>query len=189
MAGMESFWAFSVDTYRKPGVAEACLALQDRHGLDVNVLLYCCWFGCTRGVLDEPLWDRVLAFSGPWADNVVRPLRAVRTWMKHTGCAQPEVSNDACMTLREEIKRIELKAEQFQENTLQSLVENSPSKNLDTTSQINCTSLNLKEYLRHCSVELGAESRMRLVHIVTAAIGDATLDSVGDSIEVAFRES
>lgn len=190
MEHQTSFWDFSVRTYRKAGVAGACLALQDRHGLDVNVLLYCCWFGCTLGVLDEPLRDRALAFSEPWADNVVRPLRAVRTWMKHIGCAQPDVPNEECMTLREEIKRIELKAEQLQENTLQSLAEDSPPKNyLDTASQINCTLLNIKEYMCYCGVEIDAESRMRLAHIVTAAIGGATLDSVRDSIEAAFRES
>ena len=184
-----SLWNFSVHTYGKPGVADACLALQDRHGLDVNMLLFCCWFGCTRGVVGEPLWDRVLAFSEPWADNVVRPLRAVRTWMKHTGCTQPVVSNDECMTLREEIKRIELKTEQLQENTLQYLAEDSPAQSLDSTSQINCTALNIKEYIRRCSVELDAESRLRLAHMVTAAIGGATLDEVSDSIRVTFRES
>ena len=184
-----SLWNFSVHTYGKPGVADACLALQDRHGLDVNVLLFCCWFGHTRGVVDEPLWDRVLAFSEPWANNVVRPLRTVRTWMKHTGCTQPDVSNEECMRLREEIKRIELKAEQLQENTLQSLAEDSPLKILDSTSQIVCISLNIKEYIRHCSVELDAESQMRLAHIVTAAISGATLDEVSDSIRVTFQES
>ena len=40
-----SFWAFSLEFYARPGVAEACLALQDRHGLDVNILLLCCWLG------------------------------------------------------------------------------------------------------------------------------------------------
>ena len=184
-----SLWNFSVHTYGKPGVADACLALQDRHGLDVNVLLFCCWFGCTRGAVDEPLWDRVLAFSEPWADNVVRPLRAVRSWMKHTGCTQPDISNDACMELREETKRIELRAEQLQEKTLQSLAEDSPLNNLDSASQINCTTLNTKEYIRHCSVELDAESRMLLAHIVTAAISGATLDEVSDSIRVTFQES
>lgn len=184
-----SLWNFSVHTYGKPGVADACLALQDRHGLDVNVLLFCCWFGRTRGLVDEPLWDRVLAFSEPWADNVVRPLRTVRTWMKRTGCAQPDVSNDACMMLREEIKRIELKTEQLQENTLQYLAEDSPAQALDSTSQINCTALNIKEYIRRCSVELDSESRLRLAHMVTAAIGGATLDEVSDSIRVTFRES
>ena len=184
-----SFWNFSVHTYGKPGVADACLALQDRHGLDVNVLLFCCWYGYTRGVLDEPLWERVLACSEPWADNVVRPLRTVRTWMKHTGCTQPEVSNDECMSLREEIKRIELKAEHLQENSLQALAEDTTLKTLDSTSQIVCTILNIKEYIRHSSIEPDAETRSGLAHIVTAAIGCATLEVVSDSINVTFQEN
>ena len=186
---MESFWDFSVDAYRKPGVADACLSLQERHGLDVNVLLLCCWFGCTRGVLDEHLWERVLAFSGPWAENVVRPLRAARTWMKHTGCALPEISNDDCMSLREEIKRIELKAEQLQENSLQELAGDTAAKNLCLTSQIAFTSLNFNNYLHHISIELDAESRSRLAHIVAAAIEGATFDLVRDSMSATFQES
>ena len=189
MVRMESFWDFSVNTYRKPGVADACLALQDRHGLDVNVLLFCCWFGCTRGVMDEPLWERVLAFSEAWADNVVRPLRAVRTWMKHTGCTQPEISNDECMRLREEIKRTELKAERLQENSLQELAEETALKVLDSTSQISCTTLNLRKYMYQFSIELDGKSRSALAHIVTAAIDGATLDVVSDSIRVTIQES
>ena len=184
---MESFWDFSVSTYRKPGVTDACLALQDRHGLDVNVLLFCCWFGRTRGVVDEPLWDRVLAFSEAWAGNVVRPLRAVRTWMKHTGCTQPGVSNDACMGLREDVKRIELKAEQLQERALEELTSDAPINILDSTSQIVCTNLNLRNYLGHCGVELDSASRSGLACIVTATISGATLDAVTDSIDATFR--
>ena len=183
-----SLWNFSVHTYGKPGVADACLALQDRHGLDVNVLLFCCWFGCTRGVVDEPLWDSVLAFSEPWAENVVRLLRTVRTWMKHTGCTRLEISNDECIKLREEVKRVELKAEQLQETTLQELAESSPPKILDITSQIDCINLNLKEYIFRNGIDLDAASQSSLAHIVTAAIGGATLDSVKDSIEAAFQE-
>ena len=181
-----SFWNYSVRTYGKPGVADACLALQDRHGLDVNVLLFCCWFGCTRGLVDESLWDRILTFSEPWAENVVRPLRAVRTWMKHTGCTQLDISKDQCIELREEIKRIELKAEQLQENTLQSLAEDSPFKSLDSTSQITCIMLNLKSYLRRCRVEVDSASRADLACIVTGAISGATLDAVTESINTTF---
>ena len=188
MAGMESFWDFSVSAYRKPGVADACLALQDRHGLDVNVLLFCCWFGRTRGVVDGPLWDRVLAFSEAWADNVVRPLRAARTWMKYTGCTRPGLSNDECMGLREEIKRIELKAEQLQERTLEELARDAPVKILDSTSQIVCIKLNLRNYIGHCEVEIDSASRAGLACIVTAAVGSgATLDAVIESIDATFR--
>lgn len=187
MEQQASFWNFSVRAYAEPGVADACLALQDRHGLDVNVLLLCCWFGRTRGVVDEPLWNRVLAFSGPWADNAVRPLRAVRTWMKHTGCIQPDVLNDACMDLREEIKRVELKAEQFQENTLEALAGNSPLIKLDSPLQISCIILNLRSYFRRCRVELDSASRADLACIVTGAISGASLDAVNESMNATFR--
>ena len=38
-----AFWNFSIVIYGQPGVREACLRLQDKAGLDVNVLLYCLW--------------------------------------------------------------------------------------------------------------------------------------------------
>ena len=34
------FWQFSLDFYARPGVADACLELQDRAGVDVNVLFF-----------------------------------------------------------------------------------------------------------------------------------------------------
>ncbi|MEM6293558.1 MAG: TIGR02444 family protein [Myxococcota bacterium] len=36
-------WEFSLAHYRTPGVAAACLRLQDEHGFDVNVALACLW--------------------------------------------------------------------------------------------------------------------------------------------------
>ena len=36
-------WAFSLRHYARPGVKASCLALQDAHGLDVNVALACLW--------------------------------------------------------------------------------------------------------------------------------------------------
>jgi hypothetical protein len=39
------FWEYSLSHYVREGVADACLALQDGHGLDVNMLLYGAWLG------------------------------------------------------------------------------------------------------------------------------------------------
>src|SRR5665213_163755 len=48
----DSFWRFSQDFYALPGVAPACLALQDGHGRDVNLVLYGCWLGMSgRGAM------------------------------------------------------------------------------------------------------------------------------------------
>ena len=52
----ERFWDFSVRTYGVPGVSQACLALQDERGVDVNMLLYCIWIGATRGEFSEQLY-------------------------------------------------------------------------------------------------------------------------------------
>jgi uncharacterized protein (TIGR02444 family) len=37
------FWDWSLETYSRPGVAEALLDLQDRFNLSVNMLLWCLW--------------------------------------------------------------------------------------------------------------------------------------------------
>ena len=178
----QNFWDYSVVTYRKAGVAEACLHLQEKLGIDVNVLLYCCWYGCTRGTLDGPAMERILSFAEPWAEHVVRPLRAARTWMKAVGCDQPFVPGDECMALREEIKRAELKAEHLQENRMQALTRRAALQDRDTMSQVRATVANLHRYFRHLEADLDDESGSQLAHVVTAAVPGADLDTVTDSL-------
>jgi uncharacterized protein (TIGR02444 family) len=37
------FWEWALDAYARPGVAEACLELQDVHGQNVPLLLWAAW--------------------------------------------------------------------------------------------------------------------------------------------------
>ena len=37
------FWRFSVKFYAEPGVAQACIDLQDQAGVDVNILFFLLW--------------------------------------------------------------------------------------------------------------------------------------------------
>ncbi|MBO1256846.1 TIGR02444 family protein [Alteromonas sp. 5E99-2] len=39
----DGFWSFSLQVYSQPQVSEHCLYLQDNHGCNVNLLLFCCW--------------------------------------------------------------------------------------------------------------------------------------------------
>jgi len=108
-------WRFSLRTYAVPGVAPACLALQDAHGVDVNLLMFWLWAGAERGVeADGPAIGRADALIGAWRENVVLPLRAARSWMKR----QPFMEEEGCARLREEIKRRELEAEQVEQAML-----------------------------------------------------------------------
>jgi uncharacterized protein (TIGR02444 family) len=45
MSEDEAFWCFSLAFYERPGVADALIALQDRDGFDVNLVLFALWLG------------------------------------------------------------------------------------------------------------------------------------------------
>ena len=110
------FWTFSVGLYARPGVAAACLGLQDRHGLDVNVLLYCVWLGAERGVqVTEADAAQIAARAASWHDAIVRPLRALRVAMKTRQHGAPLTLSDV---LRNDIKRAELDAERIEQQIL-----------------------------------------------------------------------
>jgi uncharacterized protein (TIGR02444 family) len=74
-----AFWRFSLEFYARPGVMPACLALQDQHGVDVNLALLCCWIG---EALDAAALAEADARVAEWRAEVVQPLRAVRRWLK-----------------------------------------------------------------------------------------------------------
>lgn len=77
-----AFWDYSLALYGQPGVEAACLELQRRHGLDVNLVLLCCW-AARRGIaLDGASLARARAAVDGWQAEVVRPLRALRRWLK-----------------------------------------------------------------------------------------------------------
>ena len=83
------FWDYSLALYRQPAVEAACLELQRRHGLDVNLVLLCCWQASIGGALDAGRLARAQDAVASWQAEVVRPLRALRQRLK-VRLAQPE---------------------------------------------------------------------------------------------------
>ena len=77
-----AFWDFSVHLYDRPGVEAACLALQERHELDVNLLLWGLWLADCGVRLDHVILDRARAAVDLWQEEIVRPLRAVRRGLR-----------------------------------------------------------------------------------------------------------
>ena len=49
------FWQFSLRFYRLPGVAEACIELQEQAGVDVNLLLFLLWQASLCRRLSPPM--------------------------------------------------------------------------------------------------------------------------------------
>ncbi len=50
---IQSFWEYSLLLYAQPGVAEYCVDMQDRYGVLVNLMLFCCWVGSRQMELDK----------------------------------------------------------------------------------------------------------------------------------------
>src|ERR1700746_1323322 len=77
-------WGFVVWAYAASGVEKACLALQNRNGADVNMVLLCCWLayrGTGTGSFARHL-GAALKTSREWQHNLVEPLRKCRENLK-----------------------------------------------------------------------------------------------------------
>jgi uncharacterized protein (TIGR02444 family) len=97
-------WDWTLRTYERPGVPEACLAAQDEHGLNTSLLLWAAW--ADPGV--DALAAAVTA-GRAWDDQVLWPLRRVRRDLK---AAVAGIDDRARLDLREDVKAAELRAEQ-----------------------------------------------------------------------------
>lgn len=116
-------WAFALSIYARPGVAEACLALQNDAGVDVMLLLTVTFAAVKQRVLLAP--DDIRALDEacrPWRDQIVRPLRTIRSGLKTGPQPAPSVPTEQ---FRSQVKALELAAEKL-ENKL--LVECLPFK-------------------------------------------------------------
>lgn len=107
--------------YSSNDVANACLELQNDHGLDVNMLLLCVWFGQNFGLLSDTSLQQAIAFSNHWRGHVVQPLRDTRQWMK-SHSPQIESQQSSFSEVREQVKKVELKAEKHQQSALEEIV-------------------------------------------------------------------
>lgn len=107
-------WDWALAAYARPGVPEACLALQDAHGQNTPFLLWAVWAEAD----DAALLARAADAARAWDALTVTPLRAVRRALKG---AHPPVADAAREALREDVKGAELHAERVLLQTLAAL--------------------------------------------------------------------
>jgi len=134
------FWRFSLALYAKPGVPPACLALQDEFGRDVNVALYCCWFGASgRGLLSPDALAAADRAVAPWRREVVENFRAARRAIK----AQALAASEALYT---KAKAVELEAERLLQHRLAEAAP-PPDPSLSPQARLAAALANLKLYI------------------------------------------
>ena len=101
----EALWRFSLALYARPGVAEALIALQDRAGCDVNLVLFALWLGAAGGHrLDGAEFAAAETVIAPIGRNIVGLVRQLRRHLK----AEPAAD---LQDLRRRLLALELAAE------------------------------------------------------------------------------
>ena len=166
------FWNYSISVYSQDGVPNACLKLQDKFKLDVNLILFCCWYGITNGNLTKELFCCCHEFCLTWSNKTVKPLRNIRTWLKDQGCTEISDDINACMGFRDKIKAIELEAEKFQQLTLESMSKIIISKNMSPQEKTVSVANNLRMYLKQENIEITAIVINEFLYIIQASIQD-----------------
>jgi uncharacterized protein (TIGR02444 family) len=111
----DAFWVFSLRFYQLPGVAESCIELQDRHGADVNLVLFALWAADSGHQLDAEAITAADRAARQWRETVTQPLRAARRALK-TGSDRFDESE--VRALRRQVMAAELESERLQQGAM-----------------------------------------------------------------------
>ncbi|MBE9555123.1 MAG: TIGR02444 family protein [Proteobacteria bacterium] len=160
------FWGWSLEIYGRPGVEETLLDLQDRLGLDVNLLLFACWTGATgRGRLAGGEWTRLIDGTADWRANVVEPLRAIRRHLKDLG------DKPGATALYETIKALELEAEHAAQLAIACMATDIGESDVAAAIQIADASANLEGCIAAAGLSLSDGDRALLISLARGCCG------------------
>ena len=174
-AADSTFWSFTLDLYGKSGVAPALIGLQDRLGLDVNMLLYCCWCGADGKVLSREDLKAVEAVAEPWQSEVVRPLRSLRRRLKGGFGAMPA---DRVEAYRKRVNELEIEGEHIAQNAMGRQPRGERQAGGSTAAAV---AANLNAYLKLRHAPADAPERADLTTVLRACCPDATADEISAS--------
>jgi uncharacterized protein (TIGR02444 family) len=117
------FWRFSLKYYGQAGVSDACIALQDGCGVDVNLLLFLFWLASERQVLSPDDVKKLDATIKSWRELTIIPIRDTRRKLKG---AKTFVDPRKQEALRDKVKAVELEAEKLQQEALYAFTQTGP---------------------------------------------------------------
>ncbi|MFO0995522.1 MAG: TIGR02444 family protein [Alphaproteobacteria bacterium] len=179
-----AFWDFTLAIYGREGVSPAVIALQDKHGLDVDILLFCCWTGSTgRGALGAAEIARAKTVADPWQSQVVNALRTIRRRIKDGFEGTPTGLPDA---LRKQILSQEIDAERLEQIMLEATVTVAPDVARAAEARAANAAASLAVYLKACGVKPGEEDLGHLSTLVGAAFTELGSERAKAAVRAAF---
>ena len=168
------FWEFSTSAYSQQGVEKALLALQERVGADVNMVLFCVWLAYRRSNGNDLAQHLAgaLKLSRDWQKNLVEPVRKARENLKDVidGPDLIGTSRKSATALRERIKANELDLEALQILGLYGLVSTGDIETgiSDAATQKDDAQNNLNVYFAACGIELDHLAQSHVLRILNS---------------------
>lgn len=160
------FWDFSLAVYRQPGVPEECLALQERLGADVNLLLLCAYLGVKKNaLLDSDDIEAAITASTAWHVDIVRNLRAARQALKPWEEGRDKDLQDSSRALRSAVKKLELDAERIEHDLLANWASGRSFKSSSPDAAVAANIRALTQYYRPAD-----DSASPPKHLIAAAL-------------------
>ena len=164
----EALWRFSLAFYELAGVAQALLALQERDGFDVNLMLFALWLGISGcGRLGADALAAADQTTRAVRREVVEPLRSLRRRLRQCPAADIE-------KLREGVKALEFEGEKLVQTRLARLA-GPASKGVTREDRLAAADANLALYLDPENGRSAAEAA-----VILEALGSLTETEAGD---------
>lgn len=124
------FWDWSLYIYEQPNVSKTLISLQEKGGLNINLILWCCWIIERNG--EAPSDSLIKTASdkiSPITKTVTSPLREARRNIK-------KLSSEILITdAQSAIKSAEIITEKLEQSILSSLVMSLPSLQLPLSNK------------------------------------------------------
>ena len=177
------FWDFSLRIYGSDGVPAACIALQGRRGIDVNLLLFGVWIGESgRGVLAESDLESALEATTAWNHDIVCALRVVRNRLKGGMLPLPMERSDV---LRKMLLEIEVKSEHVEQSTLAAVVTRPADSALSAEQRGDDALANVVAYFRRYGFTPDAEDARQVAMVLDPAFPEIDLAALAEMFRTA----
>ena len=166
-------WDFATRLYNNEMVERLCLALQDRHGANVNVLLFCCWVAASgRGTFRAGELTSALETTRTWRDRISRQLRQLRQTLRGgVGAAPRRLSDD----LGRVVAECELFAEHVEQLMLYDCLQRAGTGTMDPAEQARASAQNLAEYFDELGIEADDDDRAAIRELLRRAFPSVAL--------------
>ncbi len=173
------FWDYSLSLYGKPEVAESCIFLQDKYGLDVNLLLFCLWIAASgRGALEAVEIDDCIRRTGDWREQVIEPLRSIRRVCRDRPLGVPGFLLEIFTPLMHDI---ELEAEHVEQLVLADTVRHRPAETLADSVRSSDAERNLLTYVARAGAARDGQLADCLHKILRAAFPGQTFSTLTEA--------